>query len=569
VKRISLLFFALIPISVSIAPASLARSAPAQTAPAVPPEYQSLATSLQAALDSVDPGPPAPGAATRFGAELFLANSNRGEALLGPYAFDNIPLALDRMKALGLAGVTVTAHEDVLVRSPRAAEFAAFYRRVAEEVRARGLRLLVETQTSFAEGTTGITFDQHLQNRRRAVEVILTEMQPDYLAVAEEPDTEAALTGFPELATLDGYAAFLSALLDGLPRGTTLIGAGTGSWAKLEWSQRFVQLPIDFLNVHIYPINRDFLPRVAEMAAVARQAGKRAIIGEAWLFKATDAELLWATPNYIFRRDAYSFWQPLDQQFLKEVVDLARAQGFEYASAYWSQYLFAYLDYAVARDYSYAQTMMEVSVQAMANIRAGVLSPTGQYYADLIAPPSSNPTATPVPSTTPAGSPTPAPSSTPTPAPTTPPAASPTAMASPTATASPIATAMASPTATASPIATAMASPTATASPAATGTTTPGVSLPAPSNLVAAAVSSSQVNLAWTDNSADEWGFKIERATDRGTFYPIAIVGADATSYTDTGPGLRGGRTYLYRVRAYRGFANSPYSNTASATTPR
>jgi hypothetical protein len=534
VKRISLLSFALVAVVLYGALGPRARSAPAQTTSAVPPEYQALAASLQAALDNFAPGPPAAGAATRFGAELFLANSNRGEALLGPYAFDNIPLALDRMKALGFTGVTVTAHEDVLVRSPRAAEFATFYRRVADEVRARGLRLLVETQTSFMGDTTGISYDQHLQNRRRAATVILTEMQPDYLAVAEEPDTEAALTGFQELATLDGYTAFLSSLLDGLPRGTTLIGAGTGSWAKLEWSQRFVQLPIDFLNVHIYPINRDFLPRAAEMAGVARQAGKRAIIGEAWLFKAADAELLWATPNYIFKRDAYSFWQPLDQQFLKDVVDLARAQEFEYASAYWSQYLFAYLDYAVAKDYSYTQTMMEVSAQAMANIRAGVLSPTGQYYADLIAAPSPGPTATPAPVTTPASSPTPTPS--------------------------PSATPPASPTAT--------ASPTTTASPVATATVTAIAALPAPSNLVAAAVSRSQVDLAWTDNSADEWGFKIERATDRGTFYLIAIVGADITSYTDTGPGLRAGQTYSYRVRAYRGFANSPYSNTTSVTTP-
>src|SRR5206468_12564526 len=36
----------------------------------------------------------------------------------------------------------------------------------------------------------------------------------------------------------------------------------------------------------------------------------------------------------------------------------------------------------------------------------------------------------------------------------------------------------------------------------------------APSSLAATATSSSQINLSWTDNSSNESGFKIERATD-------------------------------------------------------
>lgn len=88
----------------------------------------------------------------------------------------------------------------------------------------------------------------------------------------------------------------------------------------------------------------------------------------------------------------------------------------------------------------------------------------------------------------------------------------------------------------------------------------------APSNLSARAVSSSQINLTWTDNSQGETGFEIERKTGAsGTYAEIATVGANVTKYNDTG--LNKKTTYYYRVRAYNAAGNSPYSNEASART--
>jgi len=105
---------------------------------------------------------------------------------------------------------------------------------------------------------------------------------------------------------------------------------------------------------------------------------------------------------------------------------------------------------------------------------------------------------------------------------------------------------------------------------AATLTVPPPPAVPtAPSNLTATAVSTSQINLSWADNSGNESGFRIERCkgTNCSNFAEIATVGVDATTFSNTG--LTKNTTYRYRVRAYNAGGNSGYSNTASATTPR
>ncbi|MFC1739057.1 S8 family serine peptidase [Planctomycetota bacterium] len=93
-----------------------------------------------------------------------------------------------------------------------------------------------------------------------------------------------------------------------------------------------------------------------------------------------------------------------------------------------------------------------------------------------------------------------------------------------------------------------------------------GVGAPsAPSNLNATAVSSSSIDLSWTDNSDDEFGFRIERRTGGAPFSEIAMVGPNINTYPDTG--LQPVTTYTYRVCAYNAAGTSAYSNEASATT--
>jgi len=91
------------------------------------------------------------------------------------------------------------------------------------------------------------------------------------------------------------------------------------------------------------------------------------------------------------------------------------------------------------------------------------------------------------------------------------------------------------------------------------------VALNGPSGLDAVAVSSSEIDLSWTDNSAQEDGFRIERRVVGGIWAEIDTVAADVSTYRDYG--LADQTEYLYRVRAFSAAGNSLFSNEASATT--
>jgi hypothetical protein len=88
----------------------------------------------------------------------------------------------------------------------------------------------------------------------------------------------------------------------------------------------------------------------------------------------------------------------------------------------------------------------------------------------------------------------------------------------------------------------------------------------AASGLSASAISTSQINLVWTDNAINESGYVVARGTTSGGPYTtIATLAASATAYTNTG--LAASTTYYYVVRATNSVGPSPSSNEASATT--
>lgn len=87
----------------------------------------------------------------------------------------------------------------------------------------------------------------------------------------------------------------------------------------------------------------------------------------------------------------------------------------------------------------------------------------------------------------------------------------------------------------------------------------------APTSLTATPVSKTQINLAWSDRSNDEDGFRIERSNNGSTWTQIATVGPNVAVFASTG--LSANKTYYYRVRAFNIKGTSAYSNRVSAKT--
>jgi hypothetical protein len=167
------------------------------------------------------------------------------------------------------------------------------------------------------------------------------------------------------------------------------LGAGAGTWTSHDYFKTLAALPeLDYLDLHIYPAQYGFASdRAVKAAEVAHARGKGIAIGEAWLYKVNTRELRTIAPAEAFSRDAFAFWQPLDQDFIRLVVDLARRIDAEFCSFFWMKYFYGYLPLTpeTAR-MSPGERMQASDRLAAENIVAGRLSATGERFKSLIAP---------------------------------------------------------------------------------------------------------------------------------------------------------------------------------------
>src|SRR5206468_7954769 len=91
----------------------------------------------------------------------------------------------------------------------------------------------------------------------------------------------------------------------------------------------------------------------------------------------------------------------------------------------------------------------------------------------------------------------------------------------------------------------------------------------APSGLTITSITSGTVSLAWTDNSNNETGFKIQRKQGiTGAYVDIKTTNANVTTYTDNDAALLDGTVYYYRVCATNTAGDSAFSNEVNGTTP-
>jgi hypothetical protein len=370
-----------------------------QTAP-VPDEYQALYASLEQSLDSfsvyLSEHWDGSTGSTVFAAELLVANGNRGDVLLQPATMVGVKLYLDRFQELGVQGVTVAISFPLLRPDfPRSAEYLRFFQEVAQEVHRRGLKLLVESGPVFPDPEysrvqvdfSGFTTETYFQAKREQLLLIAREVRPDYLAISGEPTTEKMLTGL-SLSPAE-YAAFAQETAAAIDRSTgILVGAGAGTWEDPAYVSAFVgDASLDFINMHVYPLRSataDYLLRAIEAAELAKASGKKVVIGESWLYKASPPEV--AKPyQEIFPRDVFSFWEPLDIRFIEAMAGLAHYQGFEYVSLFWANYFFSYLDYdETPKNLSAVELMTRANQAASTSLLAGTFSGTGEAFKQLL-----------------------------------------------------------------------------------------------------------------------------------------------------------------------------------------
>ncbi|MBN1674984.1 MAG: fibronectin type III domain-containing protein [Kiritimatiellae bacterium] len=90
----------------------------------------------------------------------------------------------------------------------------------------------------------------------------------------------------------------------------------------------------------------------------------------------------------------------------------------------------------------------------------------------------------------------------------------------------------------------------------------------APTGFTAAAVSSTEVQLTWTDNADNEDEYRVYRSLtgEDGTWTRIATLAANATALPDSG--LHPATAYYYRVRALNAAGASAFTPTVSLQTP-
>lgn len=386
-------------------PAAGAAPAPGDAAavPASVPDadratYAALAQALDRAEATYRPDDVAGLAKPEYFTDLLAANSNAGEALLRSQMMEAVTVSLDAFKRMGLTGVKFAVQYPILTPNfPRSVDYLAFYRRVADEARARGLKILPHVTVVFANTAFSsfkgiydkLTPERFAAEYKAMVARVIAELHPDYLGLITEPDTLVRLTGLKQFGEPDALVRLVNDTLDGLDRGPTKICAGAGSWNGVPFAKALSSgTTMDAVCIHIYPTTGALLDDAAEMARIAKAAGKSAWIDEAWLYKTRrpgGGDNV-AAAEGVFGQDVYAFWQPLDIRFFRLANALARRGGVDLLSFFWSRQFFAALPAGEGGEdwRARSQAANRASFTAM---KAGRLTELGQAYKALIAAP--------------------------------------------------------------------------------------------------------------------------------------------------------------------------------------
>jgi uncharacterized protein (TIGR03437 family) len=380
----------------------------------VPAVYQTTYTELQGHLsDFAATIPSGKTSNVLWSGDLLGANANAGLSLLKNPT--GVMLQLDLMHALGQRSVVVNmafpvVDYDFYVFNGDPGDYQPmvdYYTTLANHIHSLGMKMVVESADLFLGeysansgfNLTGyyasLSASQYVAERLKNLLTVAQVVQPDFINLNSEPDTDAELTGQTGLySTSTAYAGMVQQLITGLKNaGVTIpLGAGVGTWLDdgnaSDWVSALLNAGIDYLDLHVYPVNcANCLSALTTYTNMATQAGKPTAISEAWLLKESDAEYVdppsgasKSGGETYYGRDPFSFWAPLDQQFLATIQKFADAENLIYISPFWTRYFWAYLDYDLVANLTPQEISTEAQTAADAAVAASQMTSTATSY---------------------------------------------------------------------------------------------------------------------------------------------------------------------------------------------
>jgi hypothetical protein len=365
----------------------------------VPAAYYSLYQGLQsnmatdfALINAQSTGAKYP---VNYSLSLTCANDNSG-LRTNFTSLTTVDQALNAAQSVGLNAVMVTLGfpifdpyfwEFIGQTSSQAQQtvqnYLSFYTSIAKDIHGRKdvngtpMKLIIEANPLLTVDNPGTNLDptgyyQSLSlatyEQRRSANTVTTAkyVQPDYLIVQSEPDTDARDDYRPELNTAATDVAMIqlfatnlnSAGIAGLHT-SIKIGSGMGAW-QTDW-QDYLGTPgagtgllgitgLDGIDNHVYFLTGQGSSGLAselsvslQMIASVKAAGKFPSIAEFWPHKSLIAG---ESDLDVDTRDNFAFWAPLDQQYIPIIFELANQQSLEYLSAFNDGEFYAYEPYA-------------------------------------------------------------------------------------------------------------------------------------------------------------------------------------------------------------------------------
>ena len=322
---------------------------------------------------------------------------------------------LDAFQAMNINAVHVLIMAPDLLGT-NATALVDFYQRLASEIHSRNMKFYVE---HFVDPPASAHVPKEMQDllskhalkglhddpqgrkdflnmMEKEISLVYRDIKPDYLSIVTEPETLLRWTHLSlsadDLANWVGEVTTRLKSTGASPN--TLLGAGALTWESEDFDLKFAQQAnLDYIDIHLYALklkNEDQLARLFTLVQKIRQQrpNMRIAIGEAWLLKTTGASEP-SPPVYrtAFFQNNFSFWSPLDQQFLSLLMGVAQKENISIVVPFFSQFYFTNYIFGDAESSKLPPWPLSDAAswdKALEPIRNHQLSPTGKTMSAML-----------------------------------------------------------------------------------------------------------------------------------------------------------------------------------------